>query len=233
MGFELLHRRFRSWFFIVIGVWLLALVAATRGAAIATAQSATFVRKVLTPALPESPFELRFFSGAVKTNSRGDIITGPDDDPVKNLVGAESAGDRAGVERFTKILFGVDYFNGRPDPGTRLDPNNPQVNSGSQHWPFVKQPFRSWPKCARTHARWQQTVRHAAGTRRLAGLASGIRGHAHQASAALDQPERLRPASRYTTCRHCGVCAESDDLSSALCRRGEPIRQLRKHHRHG
>jgi hypothetical protein len=95
--------------------------------------------------LPESPFELRFFSGAVKTNSRGDIITRPDDDPVKNLVGAESAGDRAGLERFTKILFGVDYFNGRPDPGTRLDPNSPQVNSGSQHWPFVKQPFRSWP----------------------------------------------------------------------------------------
>src|SRR4029453_17734266 len=107
-------------------------------------QSATFARKVLAPALPESPFNLRFFSGAVKTNSRGDIITGPDDDPVKNIVGAQSAGDRAGLERFTKILFGVDYFTGRPDPGTRLDPNNPQVNSGSQHWPFVPQPFRSW-----------------------------------------------------------------------------------------
>jgi hypothetical protein len=51
---------------------LLALVgAATRGAAIATAQSGTFVRKVLAPELPESPFELRFFSGAVKTNSGG------------------------------------------------------------------------------------------------------------------------------------------------------------------
>ena len=146
MWFALRRRRFSSWFFIFTGVWLLALVAGTtRGAAIVTAQSATFVRKVLAPALPESPFELRFFSGAVKTNSRGDIITGPDDDPVKNLVGAESAGDRAGLERFTKILFGVDYFTGRPDPGTRLDPNNPQVNSGSQHWPFVKQPFRSWP----------------------------------------------------------------------------------------
>jgi DNA-binding beta-propeller fold protein YncE len=42
-------------------------------------------------------------------------------------------------------MFGVDYFDGRPDPGTRIDPNNPEVNSGSQHWPFVKQPFRSWP----------------------------------------------------------------------------------------
>ncbi len=146
MEFALPRRRFSSWFVVFSGVWLLALVgAATRGAAIATAQSGTFARKVLAPALPESPFDLRFFSGAVKTNSRGEIITGPDDDPVKNLVGAESAGDRAGLERFTKILFGVDYFTGRPDPGTRLDPNNPQVNSGSQHWPFVKQPFRSWP----------------------------------------------------------------------------------------
>src|SRR5215210_174492 len=133
------RRAFNSWFFSVIGVWLLALVgAAVRGAATATALQSgpTFARKVLAPALPESPFDLRFFSGAVKTNSRGEIITGPDDDPVKNIVGAESAGDRAGLERFTKILFGVDYFNGRPDPGTRLDPNNPQVKSGSQHWPF-------------------------------------------------------------------------------------------------
>ena len=146
MGLAVRGRRFSSWFFIFTGVWLLALVgAATRGAAIATAQSETFVRKVIAPALPESPFDLRFFSGAVKTNSRGDVITGVDDDPVKNIVGAESAGDRAGLERFTKILFGVDYFTGRPDPGTRLDPNNPQVKSGSQHWPFVKQPFRSWP----------------------------------------------------------------------------------------
>ena len=57
---------------------------ATRGAAIATAQSGTFVPEVLAPALPESPFELRFFSGAVKINSRDDIITGLDEDPVKN-----------------------------------------------------------------------------------------------------------------------------------------------------
>ena len=63
---------------------------------------------MLAPALPESPFGLRFFPGAVKTNSRGEIITGPNDDPVKNIVGAESAGERAGLERFTKILFGVD-----------------------------------------------------------------------------------------------------------------------------
>jgi hypothetical protein len=89
MGFAR-RRRFRSWLFIFTGVWLVALVgAATRGVAIATAQSETFARMVLAPALPESPFELRFFPGAVKTNSRGDIITGPDDDPVirQNRVG--------------------------------------------------------------------------------------------------------------------------------------------------
>jgi hypothetical protein len=120
MGVAQRRPPFSSWFVLFVGVWVLALVgAATRGAAIAKAQAATFVRKVLAPALPESPFDLRFFSGAVKTNSRGDVITGPDDDPVKNIVGAESAGDRAGLERFTKILFAVDYFTGRPDPGTR------------------------------------------------------------------------------------------------------------------
>src|SRR5688572_20175651 len=140
MGVGLFRRGLGAWLVVFVGVWLLALVGAgARSAAPAAVQSLTFVPTVLAPALPESPFGLRFFSGAVKTNSRGEIITGPDDDPVKNLVGAESAGDRAGVERFTKILFGVDYFDGRPDPGTRLDPNNPQVNSGSQHWPFVKQ----------------------------------------------------------------------------------------------
>lgn len=79
---------------------------------------------------------------------------------MKNIVGAESAGDRAGLERFTKILFGVDLQR-CSDPGTRLDPNNPQVNSGSQHWPFVKQPFRSWPNALAPHAPWQQAVRHA------------------------------------------------------------------------
>jgi DNA-binding beta-propeller fold protein YncE len=147
MRSALSRRGFSLWFGLVVGVLILALAGAvSRVGATATAvQAETFVRIVLAPALPESPFGLRFFPGAVKTNSRGEIITGPDDDPVKNIVGAESAGERAGVERFTKILFGVDYFDGRPDPGTRLNPNNPKVNSGKQHWPFVKQPFRSWP----------------------------------------------------------------------------------------
>ncbi|HEX3130540.1 MAG TPA: YncE family protein [Thermoanaerobaculia bacterium] len=107
--------------------------------------SAPFERRVLGASLPEAPFDLRFFSTAVKTDSQGKILTGPTSDPVKNLVGAESAGERAGMERYTKILFGASYLDGRPDPGTRIDPNSPEVKSGSQHWPFVKQPFRSWP----------------------------------------------------------------------------------------
>jgi hypothetical protein len=107
--------------------------------------SAPFERRVLAAALPEAPFRLRFFTTAVKTDSDGKIITGLTDDPVKNLVGAESAGERAGMERYTKIMFGAAYLDGRPDPGTRIDPNSPEVNSGSQYWPFVKQPFRSWP----------------------------------------------------------------------------------------
>jgi hypothetical protein len=50
MGFTVRRGAFNSWFFVVAGVWLLALVGtASRGAAIATAQSATFVRKVLAP----------------------------------------------------------------------------------------------------------------------------------------------------------------------------------------
>lgn len=107
--------------------------------------SAPFERLVMAPAGPEAPFHLRFFSTAVKTDSRGRIITGPTSDPVKNLVGAEPAGERAGLPRFTKILFGAGYIDGRPDPGTRIDPNDPEVSSGNQHWPFVPQPFRSWP----------------------------------------------------------------------------------------
>ncbi|MGB8509907.1 MAG: YncE family protein, partial [Pyrinomonadaceae bacterium] len=107
--------------------------------------SAPFQRKVLEMA-PEAPFELRFFTTAAKTDSKGKIITGPTSDPVKNIMGAESAGTRAGLERFTKIMFGAGYIDGRPDPGTRIDPNNPQVKSGNEFWPNRKQPFRSEPR---------------------------------------------------------------------------------------
>ena len=94
----------------------------------------------------ESPLELRIFTTAVKTDSRGRIITGPTSDPVKNIVGAEPAGERGGMQRFTKIMYGASYIDGRPDPGTRIDPNNPVVKSGSQKWPNIKQPFRSQPR---------------------------------------------------------------------------------------
>src|SRR4051794_40128104 len=107
--------------------------------------SLPFARHVMTPVGPESPLELRQFVGPVKTDSRGRIITGPNNDPVKNIVGAESAGLRAGLERFTKITFAVDYSSGQPDPGQRMDPRAPAANGGSHHWPHVDQPFRSWP----------------------------------------------------------------------------------------
>src|ERR1051325_896480 len=94
----------------------------------------------------ESPLQLRIFTTAVKTDSRGRIITGPTSDPVKNIVGAESAGERGGTQRFTKIMYGASYIDGRPDPGTRINPNNPIVKSGNQVWPNRKQPFRSEPR---------------------------------------------------------------------------------------
>ena len=82
--------------------------------------AAAFVRQVLTPP-GEAPLEARFFTGPVKLNSRNEIITGKSSDPVKKIVGAAPAGERAGMQRFAKILFGVDYFTGRPDPGDRVE----------------------------------------------------------------------------------------------------------------
>jgi DNA-binding beta-propeller fold protein YncE len=117
-----------------------------RASAVASHQnlSAAFIRQVLTPP-PEAPLSLRFFTTPVKTDSQGKIITGANSDPVKNIVGAESAGERGGLQRFTKIMFGAAYDTGRPDPGTRINPNNPQVSSGNEFWPHRDQPFRSWP----------------------------------------------------------------------------------------
>ena len=132
----------------------LAVVAVVIAAAIGAgsrlrAQSSTlgapFTRQILAPALPESPFDLRIFTTSVKTDSAGSIITGPGVVGPRNLVGAEAAGDRAGLPRYTRVLFGASYFDGRPSPGDRIDPNNPIVKSGDQHWPHVPQPFRSWP----------------------------------------------------------------------------------------
>jgi len=105
---------------------------------------APFERLVLAAALPEAPFPLRFFSTPVKTDAQGNVITTPDNSGgLKDLVGAESAGMRAGLPRFTKIMFSAHYDDGRPMD--RLDPNHQVVDSGGAHWPNVKQPFRSWP----------------------------------------------------------------------------------------
>ncbi|HKR01349.1 MAG TPA: hypothetical protein VJT09_11795, partial [Pyrinomonadaceae bacterium] len=107
--------------------------------------SAAFERKILATG-HEAPLPLRLFTTAVKTDSQGRIITGETSDPVKNIVGAEPAGERAGLMRYTKIMHGAGYIDGRPDPGTRIDPNNPVVKSGNQLWPFREQPFRSQPR---------------------------------------------------------------------------------------
>jgi DNA-binding beta-propeller fold protein YncE len=119
-------------------------VVRVRAASVHPTLSASFQRKVLRPP-GEAPLALRFFTTAVKTDSRGRIITGPTSDPVKNIVGPEPAGERGGMPRYTKMMFGAAYLDGRPDPGTRIDPNNPIVKSGNQFWPFRPQPFRSWP----------------------------------------------------------------------------------------
>jgi len=51
----------------------------------------------------------------------------PQSDPVKKIVGPEAAGERGGMQRFTKIMFGASYIDGKPDPGTRIDPNSPSA----------------------------------------------------------------------------------------------------------
>jgi DNA-binding beta-propeller fold protein YncE len=107
--------------------------------------SAPFERKILRTGA-EAPLPLRLFITAVKTDSQGRIITGETSDPVKTVVGAEAAGSRAGLMRYTKIMHGASYIDGRPDPGTRIDPNNVVVKSGNQLWPNREQPFRSQPR---------------------------------------------------------------------------------------
>ena len=126
-------------------LWLLSGASSVNATRSNQTFSEAFQRKILeTP--PEAPFELRFFTTAVKTDSKGQIITGPTSDPVKNIVGAEPAGKRAGLDRFTKIMYGASYIDGRPDPGTRINPNSPAVKSGNEFWPNRKQPFRSEPR---------------------------------------------------------------------------------------
>jgi DNA-binding beta-propeller fold protein YncE len=126
---------------VVAGVLIATAAAGTRAATPAV----SFTRRVLAPVGPESPLELRLFSTPVKVDSSGRVISDQTSDPVKNIVGAEPAGTRAGIARFTKIMFGAKYDTGRPNESHRVDPNHPSLSSGSEHWPFRAQPFRSWP----------------------------------------------------------------------------------------
>src|SRR5262245_8842087 len=144
-----LGRSFRRNRRFLAGVAVIATIAAGGSLARVSAQGrrtlgAPFERLVLAAALPEAPFPLRFFATPVKTDAQGRVITGPDNSgTVKDLVGAEPAGVRAGLQRYTKIMFSASYDDGRPKD--RLTPDHQQVSSGNAHWPFVKQPFRSWP----------------------------------------------------------------------------------------
>ncbi|HEU4728701.1 MAG TPA: YncE family protein [Kofleriaceae bacterium] len=122
-----------------------AAITALAGGTPAATLSTSFTRRILAPVGPESPIELRLFSTPVKTDSSGRVIRDQTSDPVKNIVGAELAGTRAGLARYTKIMFGAKYDTGRPDDSHRVDPNHPSLSSGSEHWPFRPQPFRSWP----------------------------------------------------------------------------------------
>lgn len=127
---------------LAAGVLTVALAAGTPAAG---TPAASFTLEILAPVGPEAPLELRLFSTPVKTDSQGRVIGGQTSDPVKNIVGAEPAGTRAGLPRFTKIMFGAQYDTGRPNDSHRIDPNHPALSSGSEHWPFRPQPFRSWP----------------------------------------------------------------------------------------
>src|SRR6185503_14490667 len=64
----------RGWFSVLVVLWLIELGASmVRLRAGAPLQSSAFQAIVLKPSPPEAPFDLRFFSGAVKTNSQGQI----------------------------------------------------------------------------------------------------------------------------------------------------------------
>lgn len=139
-------RRSRTWLRgPAIGLGAGAVIAAFAVGTPAATPAVSFTHHVLAPVGPEAPLELRLFSTPVKTDSRGRVVTGQNSDPVKTIVGAELAGTRAGLPRYTKIMFGAKYDNGRPNDSHRIDPNHPSLNSGSEHWPFRDQPFRSWP----------------------------------------------------------------------------------------
>ena len=53
----------------------------------------------------------------------------------------------AGSSAITKIMFGAGYFDGRPDPGTRIDPEQPAGQAAATSTGRIApQPFRSRPR---------------------------------------------------------------------------------------
>ncbi len=151
MSFKLSSRVSYRWFPTVAAAWSAALIVAMISAgAIATMQSAAFELKVLKSALPEAPFGLRFFSGAVKTDSRGEIITGPDDDPVKNLVGAESAGERAGLRTLHEDHVRRRLLRRPPRPGHA---HRPEQSRGEQRQASTGPSSSSRSAAGRTRSR--------------------------------------------------------------------------------
>lgn len=133
------------WLHVTVGVLAAGGLITALSSGTPAATSGSFTVHILAPVGPEAPLELRLFPTAVKADSSGQVITGQTSDPVKTIVGAEAAGTRAGLARFTKITFGAQYDTGRPNASHRIDPNHPALSSGSEHWPFRNQPFRSWP----------------------------------------------------------------------------------------
>ena len=89
---------------------------------------------------------LRFFTTAVKTDSKGEIITGPNSDPVKTLSDRKPPASAAGSSASPRSCLARATSTAGRIPGTRIDPNNPQVSSGNQKWPNREQPFRSQPR---------------------------------------------------------------------------------------
>ena len=179
--------------------------------------STPFPRHVLAPVGPESPLELRQFVGPVKTDSRGRIITGPNsNDPTKNIVGAQSAGILAGLDRYTKITFAVDYSSGQLDPGQRMDPRAPAANGGSHHWPHVNQPFRSWPTSVALTPDGRKLYVSLPGREGYPDWRIAFCRHDCEVGPAMDRPSRNRQYCRNKTQRAHGVAPQFDHLPTAL-----------------
>jgi hypothetical protein len=134
--------------------WLLFAASTARATRTNQTFSAAFQRRVLETA-PEAPFELRFFTTAVKTDSRGRIITGPTSDPVKNILGAEAAGERGGLDRFERWYSERLAYRTRmiplPLPGRRRLPLGMTPYGGSAFWCLAREALAYVHRFVREH----------------------------------------------------------------------------------